>query len=252
MDSIIRFASGLSSVENFARDVYIKSNLTIELDRVIKQIQQENPSRARAESSENRICLLETPTVSLLCDILEAIFLHGIKEKLSTRVSNVFGGHSSQKQQQHKNGFYLDFWPIVTLLSHASETRHLKALTSISTDIGRCRAWLRSALNESLFRSYFDTLICDSSTLNGFYRSSAYIRDAQHTEMLRRLMIDLEGYIFNLTTDNVDLNCWSDHSLHFLGVNVSTSNDDSLVVTALDAIHLISEDKLLVSGLLSC
>lgn len=243
MDSILRFASGRSSVENFARDVYIKSNITIELDRVIKLMTAENGANP---DNENRI-LIETPTVSLLCDILEAIFLHGLKEKLSTRVSHVFGGNTPR---QHKNVFSLDFWPIVSILCHNSETKHLKQLKSISTDIGRCRAWLRSALNESLFRSYFDTLICDSSLLNGFYRSSAYIRDTQHTEMMRQLILDLENYIFHLTIDNVDLNCWSDSTLNFLGVNVSNI-DDTLVVTALDAIHLISEDKSIVSALLS-
>ena len=254
MDSILRFASGLSSsVENFARDVYIKSNLTIELDRVVKQLMAENPLRAdnnEHHHQSNRI-LIETPTVSLLCDILEAIFLHGLKEKLSTRVTAVFGGGGGGSQRGHpnKNAFSLDYWPIIKILSHDSETRHLKQLSNISTEIGCCRAWLRTALNESIFRSYFDTLICDSSLLNGYYRSTAYIRDTQHTELMRQQIIDLECYLFHLTTDNVDLNYWSDNTLHYLGVNVSADADDSLVVTALDAIHLISEDKMLVSDL---
>ncbi|KAJ6218466.1 hypothetical protein RDWZM_009623 [Blomia tropicalis] len=231
MDSIIRLASSLSNIEDFARDIYIKSNLTIELDQVVKKLIEDNGSNY---GNDNRI-LMETPTVSLLCDILEAILLHGIKEKLSSRMSNVFGGNSSQK-----NSFSLDFWPIVTILCHNEESRHLRELSSISTDIGRCRAWLRSSLNESLFRSYFDALICDSSLLNSFYRSSAYIRDSQHTEIMRQLIIDMERYIFHLSIDNVDLNCWSSNTLKFLGISIA--KDDSLVVTALDAIHLINED----------
>lgn len=236
MDSILRFATGLSSVENFARDVYIKSNLTIELDRAIKQLLSENEFKSQNDS---RI-LIETPTVSLLCDILEAILLHGLKEKLSSRVSSVFSG-----KVQQKNAFSLDYWPIILILCHNEECRRLKQLKSISTDIGRCRAWLRSALNESLFRSYFDTLICDSSLLNSFYRSTAFLRDTQHTEIMRQLVMDLESYIFHLSMDNVDLNCWSNTTLNFLGLNIA--KDDSLVVTALDAIHLISEDKSNVS-----
>lgn len=235
MDSILRFATGLSSVENFARDVYIKSNLTIELDHVIKLLFAENAFIH--SDSESRV-LIETPTVSLLCDIIEAIFLHGLKAKLSSRMSNIFSGKAQN------NGFTLDYWPIVLILCHNEESRNLKQLKNISTDIGRCRAWLRSALNESLFRSYFNTLIYDSSLLNGFYRTSAFIRDSQHTEMMRQLIIDLDNCVFHLPIDNVDLNYWSNKTLNFLGINILV--DDTLVVTALDAIHLISENKSIV------
>lgn len=233
MDSLLKFASGISTVEAFARDVYIKSNLTIELDKVIKQLIHEND----IQSQGDRPILMETPNVSLLCDIMEAIFLHGLKEKLSTRMSYVFN-----TKNQNKNVLFLDFWAVILILCHNEELKQFKELKSVATDIGRCRAWLRFALNENLFRSYFNCLICDSSLLNGFYRSSAYLRDSQHTEMMRSLIAELDNYNFHLTIDNPVLNIWSNTTLSYLGVNVQ-NEDPSLVVTALDAMHLISDNS---------
>lgn len=232
MDSLVKFASGFSSAEEFARNVYIKSNLTTELDRVVKQLVSENDIRL---DSENRF-LYETPTILALCDIIEAILLHGLKRKLSSRVSNVFGGTPSPK-----NSYSLDYWRIIQILCHNEESKQLKQLTNVYTDIGRCRAWLRSAFNESLFRCYFDMLIEDSSILNGFYSSSAYLRDLQQTSVMRTIIMDLDNYIFQFSIDNLDLNSWNSNTLSYIGVRVY-DEDSTLVVTALDAIHLISEE----------
>ncbi|OTF74389.1 hypothetical protein BLA29_008553 [Euroglyphus maynei] len=178
----------------------------------------------------------------LFCDLIEAILLHGLKEKLSTTVSNVFH-HKSRP----KNLFCLDFWPIIKILSHNEQSKHLKRLTQITTDVGRCRAWIRLSLNECLLRSYLDSLICDSSCLNSFYRSSAYLRDSQHTDMMKNLLSELDPYIFRLNADNIAFNIWSSRTLEYLGVMIS--NEDSfMVATALDAIHLISDNKTDVSN----
>lgn len=222
-------------MENYARDVYIKSNLTIELDKVINLITEE--SQIQSEDEDLNKILIETPSVMLFCDIIEAIFLHGLKEKFSTLVSNVFNSKS-----QPKNVFCLDFWPIIKILSHNEESKQLKGLSNINTDIGRCRAWLRLSLNECLLRSYFDSLICDFSTLNSFYKSSAYLRDSQHTEMMKSFLYNLDDYIFNLNANNDSLNTWSANTFDLLGISIR--NEDSYIVaTALDAIHLINENK---------
>ena len=85
-------------------------------------------------------------------------------------------------------------------------------------------------------------LINDSSILNGFYRSSAYLRDTQHTEMMQNIILDLDNYVFQLSIDNLELNYWNNCTLNYIGVHIY-DEDSTLVVTALDAIHLISEDN---------
>ncbi len=127
MDSLWRLASG-STVEDFARDVYIKSNLTIELNKNIKSLIK------TYNKSDNKL-LIETQLVTDFCDIIEAIFLHGLKEKLTARVSHVFSSNSVNQRS-----YQLDFWPIILILCHNEVSRNVKQLSNISTDIGRCRA----------------------------------------------------------------------------------------------------------------
>lgn len=249
MDSLLKFASGFS-VEIFVREVYIKSNLTLELERVIGSLNAEyNESSGNSNIiKDSNHMIIETPIVTQLCDLIEAILLHGLKQKF--KVSNVFhAGSSIGGSGQSKENFSLDFWSVILIVCHNEESKSLKELQNIHTDIGRCRAWVRSALNEGLLSSYLFSLICDSALLNGFYRSSAYIRDSQQTEAMRALMVDLDKFIFHLSFDNAELNYWSTNTLNYLGIK-SEEENESLVVTALDAIHLISDNKSNVSKVL--
>jgi hypothetical protein len=227
MDSLWRLASG-STVEDFARDVYIKSNLTIELNKNIKSLIK------TYNKSDNKL-LIETQLVINFCDIIEAILLHGLKEKLTARVSHVFSSNSSVNQRSYQ----LDFWPIILILCHNEVSRNVKQLSNVSTDIGRCRAWLRSVLNDGLINSYLEALICDSSLLHGFYRSSAYIRDREHTDILRSLLSELDSYVFHLSIESPTLDSWSRETLKLIGIYY-IEDEPQPVITAVDAIQLIT------------
>ncbi|CAG2109896.1 unnamed protein product [Medioppia subpectinata] len=229
MMSLWRLASG-STVEEFAKDVYIKSNITIELNKTIQSLLK---TLSELESKE----LSETELVVHLCDIFEAILLHGLKQKLTTRMSKVFTSPS-----QERNGYEMDFWTIVLILCHNEVSRNVCQLANISTDIGRCRAWLRSALNDGLILSYLEVLTADSSLLHGFYRSSAYIRDKEHTDIVKRLLIGLESYVFTLTIDSTSLDSWSETTLRLIGFSYVESEPQP-VVTAIDAIDLLVDDN---------
>ena len=229
MESLWRLASG-STVEEFAKDVYLKSNITIELNKTIKCLVK------NLNDLENKL-IIETEEVITLCDILEAILLHGLKAKLTTRVSNVFTSSSSQPRS-----FQLDFWPIILILCHNEVSRNVQQLSNISTDIGRCRAWLRSALNDGLIISYLEALTSDSSLLHGFYRSSAYIRDREHTDIVKSLLTGLDSYVFNLTVDSPTLDSWSASTLRMIGIQYVESEPQP-VMTAVDAIQLIDDQN---------
>lgn len=229
MDSLWRLASG-STVEEFAKDVYIKSNLTIELNKTMKCLLKS------LQESETKL-VIETEQVVTLCHIIEAILLHGLKAKLTSRVTTVFTTSSGHSRQ-----FQLDFWPIVLILCHNEVSRNMKQLSNVSTDIGRCRAWLRSALNEGLIVSYLEALTSDSSLLHGFYRSSAYIRDREQTDIAKSLLSGLDSYVFNLSIDSPTLDSWSEQTLIFLGLQYIDSQLQP-VITAVDAIQLIDDNK---------
>ncbi|KAF7488307.1 Pleckstrin homology domain-containing family M member 3 [Sarcoptes scabiei] len=213
MDSIIRFATNLSTVDDHALDVCIKHDLSIELEKVINQLIAENSPSQSIEQSQNidTQIIYETPTVLMLCDIIEAIFLHGFKEKLSMTVSNVF---QSRFRQNFEEVFCSNFWALIKIFSHNQELQQLEKLDNVSTDIGRCRAWIRLSLNESLLR----------------------------TKICRNLLSTLDDYLFQLLVDNSALNCWSLNTLNLLRISYQDENE-LLIATALDAMHLIHENK---------
>ncbi|NXR06427.1 PKHM1 protein, partial [Semnornis frantzii] len=58
----------------------------------------------------------------------------------------------------------------------------LEQLLFISTDVGRCRAWLRLALNDGLLECYLKLLLRDSSPLPDYYQPPALLRDAEDSQ----------------------------------------------------------------------
>lgn len=253
MDAFYRLASGGSSIEQFARDVHTKGQLTTEINRVVKALSQDlSTLNSRIESSGGPrmiqagivIPLSETSSlhVSELCHLLEASLLHGLKEKLSLSkmTAAVLGPRSPVKNKmigahhETPEGLNLDFWPIILILCHNQVSENVMKLCNIYTDVGRCRAWMRITLNEGLFGSYMEALTNDTSLLHGFYRSSAYIRDRDHMDLLKSLLEELDTISFQMNYDCSTLNSWSPETLHFLGVHVPSS--PTPVVAAVDAL----------------
>ncbi|KFO80904.1 Pleckstrin homology domain-containing family M member 1, partial [Cuculus canorus] len=55
----------------------------------------------------------------------------------------------------------------------------LEQLIFINTDVGRCRAWLRLALNDGLVECYLKLLLRERSRLLEYYQASALLLDAE-------------------------------------------------------------------------
>lgn len=136
--------------------------------------------------------------------------LHGLKEKLS--ISRVTKSVLSPRSPANFNEaqYQLDFWPIILILCHNQVSGSLMKLSNIYTDIGRCRAWLRQALNEGLFASYLEALTNDTSLLHGFYRSSAYLRDRDHMGTFCKFQELLEPFLIGLVLQIYYAPSWRD------------------------------------------
>lgn len=184
MEALFRLAGAGSSVEQFAKDVHAKGQLTSHINGAVRALQHEylvdNGFVRRIPGVPIILAETSSPAVVDLCNYLEAAMLHGLKEKLSiSRVTKTVLGPRSPANF-NESQYQLDFWPIILILCHNQVSDSLMKLSNITTDIGRCRAWLRQTLNEGLFASYLEALTNDTSLLHGFYRSSAYIRDRDH------------------------------------------------------------------------
>ncbi|NXY49626.1 PKHM1 protein, partial [Ceuthmochares aereus] len=59
----------------------------------------------------------------------------------------------------------------------------LEQLIFINTDVGRCRAWLRLALNDGLMECYLKLLLRERSRLPEYYQASALLLDAEESSL---------------------------------------------------------------------
>lgn len=253
MEAFYHFASGGSTVQQFAKDVYLKGQLTSKISSLVNSLIQESQSLKDIISPGQRSRLIvpgtipfsdsTSPNVSELCDVLEAALLHGLKEKLSLSKmkaavlgprSPIHNGSSSVKTSNQNSVDSLEFWPIIQILCHNQLSDNLQRLKSVYTEIGKCRAWLRLILNDSLFGSYMIALTNDTSLLHGFYRSNAYLRDREHVELLLTSLRQLDSLSFQLNYDDGSLNTWTAATLKYIGIQVP--DDPSPVMPAVEAL----------------
>ncbi|NXL91477.1 PKHM1 protein, partial [Alectura lathami] len=60
----------------------------------------------------------------------------------------------------------------------------LEQLIFINTDVGRCRAWLRLALNDGLLECYLQLLLRERARLPDYYQPTALLLDAEERTSL--------------------------------------------------------------------
>ncbi|XP_012529958.1 pleckstrin homology domain-containing family M member 1 [Monomorium pharaonis] len=147
-----------------------------------------------------------------LCSILEAIFLHGLKDSLLNRVTEALSGPDFDAMPQPS------FWGPLLVFSHRQIIDQIQALSQVTTEVGYCRAWIRLALNEGLLASYFCAIRRDNSALKPYYNRSAYIRDVDLVEVAQRLIENLDYVRFELACNSSLLNFWSTTPLLIAGI----------------------------------
>lgn len=94
----------------------------------------------------------------------------------------------------------------------------INALNLVTTDVGRCRAWLRLALNDGLLSSYFVSMRRDGSALKPYYRRSAFLRDTEMLDVAQRLVEGIESCPFSLACNSSLLNVWTNQPLLLAGL----------------------------------
>ncbi|XP_065891211.1 pleckstrin homology domain-containing family M member 1-like isoform X1 [Dysidea avara] len=103
------------------------------------------------------------------CDVLEAVFLHGLKNPKS-------------------------LWPCLALLIPENIKLVLSALRNSQSDIWKCRAWLRLALVKGRLLEFFETLQKHTTTLQTHYSIEAFLRDPELCEVVLQLLKGVAGF----------------------------------------------------------
>ncbi|XP_076472493.1 uncharacterized protein LOC143301928 isoform X2 [Babylonia areolata] len=146
-----------------------------------------------------------------LCSVLEAVFLHGVKDNMMSKLVSYAHGTSTEIK--------LNFWSVVKKFTHKDVIVQLKELSQINSDIGLCRAWVRLAINDGLVASYLASMMADTKTMRTFYHSWAYMLDYEQPDILRNHLTGLMGLNFRLSLNSSVLNTWSSRTIQLAGLS---------------------------------
>ncbi|GFY50133.1 sorting nexin-29 [Trichonephila inaurata madagascariensis] len=144
--------------------------------------------------------------VVCLCAQFEAVLQHGIRKTNKSflplrHVTGMMKGLNILNNECEPV-----FWQIVRLVLNKHEYERYMLLKNIQTDIGRGRAWLRSALNEHSLERYMHMILADSSQIRNFYEDWAFLLDDERSSMLPMMAAGLGSILFAISIDNPDLN----------------------------------------------
>nr|XP_056720679.1 pleckstrin homology domain-containing family M member 1 [Euleptes europaea] len=160
-----------------------------------------------------------------LCCALEAVFVHGLKAKhIKTEAGTKgrkLGGRPPLPQPV--------FWPLLKSVTHRNIISELECLAFINTDVGRCRAWLRLALNDGLMECYLKLLLHEKPRLSEYYHSPALLLDAEECEFLLSYLRGLSSLAFDLSYKSAVLNEWTVTPLSLSGLCPASELLDPLV-----------------------
>lgn len=90
--------------------------------------------------------------VSALCTEWEAALLHGFRRTKGTR-------------RLGKSDPPPSLWPLAKLCLSFDEIQRFLQLNHVTTDVGRGRAWLRSAINERTLENYLHSILANEIQL---------------------------------------------------------------------------------------
>ncbi|XP_060527516.1 sorting nexin-29 isoform X2 [Cylas formicarius] len=143
----------------------------------------------------------------------EAIFLHGLKMKSWSNQHENLSLNETLKQvtdivaQSLRIGQEQPtLWAFLKQHLTNHEVERYNSLKHIWTDMGRCRAWLRSTLNEKSLERYLHKLLNDKNTLCEYYDSCAILRDEEKSGLLPNMAAGLGSILFAIYIDKPELN----------------------------------------------
>ncbi|XP_051033585.1 pleckstrin homology domain-containing family M member 1 isoform X2 [Phodopus roborovskii] len=164
----------------------------------VKALQKQHVSLDTVVTSEDG-------DANTMCSALEAVFIHGLHAK---HIRAEAGG--KRKKHTHQKPLPQPvFWPLLKAVTHKHIVSELEHLVFINTDVGRCRAWLRLALNDGLMECYLKLLLQEPTRLCEYYQPTALLRDAEEGEFLLSFLQGLTSLSFELSYKSAILNEWT-------------------------------------------
>lgn len=156
-------------------------------------------------SGNGHIMTERNSSVSCICRQFEEVLSHGLKRKQAPSslytIQNVTGLQLLDHQYPEPV-----FWHLVQKHLSRHELDRFSNLYHITSDIGKGRAWLRSALNEHSLERMFQMILSDATTLETFYSADSFMLDKGMSEKLPQIAGGLKSVMFSIKIDDPALN----------------------------------------------
>uniref|UniRef100_A0A8C4NEW9 RUN domain-containing protein n=1 Tax=Eptatretus burgeri TaxID=7764 RepID=A0A8C4NEW9_EPTBU len=144
---------------------------------------------------------------SNLCIAIETVMLHGLRDHSAAKTNPPL-----LKWWHHLRALPIpepSFWAVLAPVLHRDMLTLLCDNPYIRTDVGRCRSWLRLALNEASLLGYLTALHNDRVHLDAFYNPLAFMLDAKRLAPLLLGLRELSCVTFDLPYRSAALNEWT-------------------------------------------
>ncbi|XP_048470766.1 pleckstrin homology domain-containing family M member 1 [Rhincodon typus] len=192
------------TLENLAAHREVKQRIKKKLASSLKCLQK------RYVNSDN-VVTSDDSDANVLCSVLESVFVHGLKSKYV----KTDGGKRGRNRVPLPEPV---FWTLLKTVTHRNVVTELENLNFINTDIGRCRAWVRLALNDGLMECYLISLFRERDNLCDFYHPVALLLDSEDSEVLLSYLQGLSSLSFALSYKSAVLNEWTTTPLALAGL----------------------------------
>lgn len=118
----------------------------------------------------------------------------------------------------HRKCFWFDPKLLNPNFFRSDVISELEKISFVSTDVGRCRAWLRLALNHGLLECYLASLFREDSKLQAHYQPGALLLNAEERDVLLSYLQGLASLAFSLSYKSAVLNEWTTTPLALAGL----------------------------------
>ncbi|CAG5903890.1 unnamed protein product [Menidia menidia] len=193
---------------------------TNDYKQIKEKLAQSLKGLQRRYVTSDAVVTSEDGDANLLCCALEAIFIQGIKSKY---IRSEAGGRSRKADRGPLPQPF--FWSLLKTVTHRDVITELEKISFVGTDVGRCRAWLRLALNHGLLECYLASLFREDSWLRAYYQPQALLLNAEEREVLLSYLQGLASLTFSLSYKSAVLNEWTTTPLALAGLCPLTQAD---------------------------
>ncbi|XP_065659238.1 sorting nexin-29 isoform X6 [Hydra vulgaris] len=145
-------------------------------------------------------------SVSCLVAQFEQAFQHGLKKNKMWEMISSYVEPVRQITDKMLLEIDLTFWSVVKEYLGTSELNYFNTLPDITTDSGKARVWLRTAINESTLERQLLLILGNVALLKQFYEPWALFIDGERSSIIPVMARGLASIVFAIDVKNSSLN----------------------------------------------